>query len=259
MMQWYTIFQKEQVENWRNRKWIWVPLVFILIAIMDPITYHFLPQIIELSGGLPEGANLELPEMQPAEVAATSLESLSTYGIVILALFTMGTISGEIKSGVIEMILVKPVSYSHYVSAKWAANLLIIFAALFMGIGLSWYYVNLLFGKVSIAAFFLVLLLFVLWFCLFLSVSLFYNVLFKSPGAVGGATIGTYFLMSALDMVIGSRWSWFPNQIFVHIQGLLVNEHVAADIWGTASIMLLTAVILLGTAIVIFKKKEIVH
>src|SRR5699024_5916981 len=139
----------------------------------------FLPQIIELSGGLPEGAVLEMPKMQPAEVAATSLESLSTYGIVILALFTMGAISGEIKSRVIEMILVKPVKYSHYITAKWSANALLILTALFLGIGLSWYYVNYLFGKLSVASFFLSVFLFVVWFCLFLCFSLFCNFVFK--------------------------------------------------------------------------------
>lgn len=258
-MQWYTIFEKELVENWRNRKWIWVPLVFILVAVMDPVTYYFLPQIIELSGGLPEGAVLEMPKMQPAEVAATSLESLSTYGIVILALFTMGAISGEIKSGVIEMILVKPVKYSHYITAKWSANALLILTALFLGIGLSWYYVNLLFGKLSVASFFLTVLLFVLWFCLFLSISLFYNVLFKAPGAVAACTIGTYFLMNFADMIMGNKWSWFPNQMFNHLQEVLMTKHVTGDIWGTAFIMLLTTVILLVIAITIFRKKEISH
>src|SRR5699024_10309810 len=106
---------------------------------MDRCTYYCLPHISELSGVLLEGDVLELPNMQPALVATISLESLSTYCIVILALITMGAISGEIKSGVIEMILVKPVKYSHYITAKWSANALLILTALFLGIGLSWY------------------------------------------------------------------------------------------------------------------------
>src|SRR5699024_4567622 len=149
-----------------------------------------------------------LPKMQPAEVAATSLESLSTYGIVILALFTMGAISGEIKSGDIEMILVKPVKYSHYITAKWSANALLILTALFLGIGLSWYYVNLLFCKLFVASFLLTVSLFVLWFCLFLCISLFYSVLFIAPGAVAASTSRTQFLMNFADMIVGYRWSW---------------------------------------------------
>ena len=37
------LLRKEGLENWRNKKWIWVPLVFILLAIMDPITNYYLP------------------------------------------------------------------------------------------------------------------------------------------------------------------------------------------------------------------------
>src|SRR5699024_8414554 len=156
---------------------------------------------IELSGGLPEGAVLEMPKMQPAEVAATSLESLSTYGIVILALFTMGAISGEIKSGVIEMILVKLVKYSHYITAKWSANAVRILRAFFLDIVFSRYYVNLLLSILSVASLFLTLLFFVLWFCLFLSISLFYTVLSQAPGAVAACAIGPYFLMIFAYMI----------------------------------------------------------
>ncbi|MDY0407538.1 hypothetical protein [Paracerasibacillus soli] len=59
-MQWLILLQKEMVENWRNFKWIWVPLVFILLAIMDPISTYYLPQILEAVGGLPEGAVFEI-------------------------------------------------------------------------------------------------------------------------------------------------------------------------------------------------------
>src|SRR5699024_12482374 len=116
-------------------------------------------------------------------------ESSSAYSIVILAMFTMGAISGKIKSGVIEMIIVKPVKYSHYITAKWSANAILILTALFLGIGLSWYYVNLLFGKLSVASFFLTVLLFVLWFCRFLSIFLFCYVLFEDLGADASCSI----------------------------------------------------------------------
>ncbi|MGM8366011.1 ABC transporter permease [Virgibacillus sp. W0181] len=257
MMQWNALFQKETTESWRNRKLIWVPLVFMLIAVMDPLTYHFLPQIIEFSGGLPEGAVFEFPEMQPAEVALTSLQSLSTYGIIILALFTMGSISSEQKSGVNEMILVRPINYGNYISAKWAANLLLVIVSLILSVGLSWYYINLLFGNLSFKVLFFVLLMFTLWFALFLSISIFYNVLLKMPGAVAACTVATYFLMSAGDMIVGNRWPLYPNQIFVHTQHMLINETVTAEIWGMISIMVLLIALLITMAIIIFRRKTI--
>src|SRR5699024_1809850 len=124
MKQWNTIFQKELIENWRNRKWIWVPLIIMLLTVMEPVTYYFLPDILDYAGGVPDGTVIEIPDMDASEMVMMSLESLSTYGILIIALFTMGTISNERKCGITEIILVKPIRYHHYISAKWAANLL---------------------------------------------------------------------------------------------------------------------------------------
>src|SRR5690625_838412 len=111
-MQWRALFKKEMLENWRNYKWIWVPLVMILLAIMDLITTYYLPVIIESVGGLPEGAVLEMPTLLPSDVIMMSLGQLSSLGVLIIVLMMMGTISGEIKSGVSELVLVKPITRS---------------------------------------------------------------------------------------------------------------------------------------------------
>src|SRR5699024_12417970 len=109
----------------------------------------------------------------------------------------------------------------------------------FFVIFFSCFFFFLFFCFLSVSSFFLSFFLFVLWFCLFLSISLFYNVLFIAPGAVAACTIGTYFLMNFADMIIGNKWSWFPNQMFNHLQEVLMTKHVTGDVWGTAFIMLL--------------------
>src|SRR5690625_233222 len=134
MTQWLTLFRKEMSEYWRNLKWIWVPLVIILLAIMDPITSYYLPQIIELSGDLPEGSTFDLPTPSPPEAIMMSLSQLSSLGALILILISMGSISGEQQTGITEMILVKPVSFANYVLAKWAALVLLIWVSLILGI-----------------------------------------------------------------------------------------------------------------------------
>ncbi|MEH7526490.1 hypothetical protein V7149_24970 [Bacillus sp. JJ1503] len=51
MNQWVTLFNKEMVELSRNFKWIWVPIVFILLAVKEPLTVYFMPQILDAVGG----------------------------------------------------------------------------------------------------------------------------------------------------------------------------------------------------------------
>src|SRR5690625_2839028 len=108
-MQWMTMFRKELIENWTNKKWIWVPIVMVLLTVMDPLSYYYLPEIIELTGGIPEGTVLEIPTLAPNEVVMMSIEQLNMFGVLVIALITMGTIAGERSSGITEILLVKPI------------------------------------------------------------------------------------------------------------------------------------------------------
>ncbi|GAE95391.1 hypothetical protein JCM21714_4624 [Gracilibacillus boraciitolerans JCM 21714] len=93
-MQWFTIFKKEILEDWRNFKWIWVPLVFIVICIMDPLSTYYLPQIIDAVGGMPEGAVFEVPAVQPEQAIMMSLAELSMFGVLVIVAISMAVIAG---------------------------------------------------------------------------------------------------------------------------------------------------------------------
>lgn len=99
-MQWTTLMKKEMLQFWRNKQIIWVPLVMAILAVMDPITYYFLPEILELSGGLPEGAVFEIPELTANDSFLLGVESLNFMGVMLLLLISMGAIAAERKSGV---------------------------------------------------------------------------------------------------------------------------------------------------------------
>lgn len=96
-MQWTVILKKELTENWRNFKWLWVPIVFILISIMDLISTYYMPIIIESAGGLPEGTVIDIPMPSPSEAMLMSFSQLNMIGVLILTVMSMGTISGESK------------------------------------------------------------------------------------------------------------------------------------------------------------------
>ena len=153
MSQWLTLFQKEILEMWRNFKWIWVPITFILLGVKEPLTSYYLPQIIKSFGGLPEGAIIDIPPPTAGAVLASGLSQYSTIGVLIIVLGTMGVIAGERKSGVAAMILVKPVSYFSYVTSKWAGSLLLVWFSLFIGYLLTWYYTGQLFEWVAFGEF----------------------------------------------------------------------------------------------------------
>lgn len=258
-MQWITIFQKELLESWRNRKWIWVPLVFLLLAIMDPLSYYFLPDILDMAGGVPEGTVIDIPSLDVTQAMMMSLEEFSMFGVMIIILIVMGTIAGERKNGQSEIILVKPVRYANYLTAKWAAYAVLIWASLAFGLFGNWYYVNLLYGDVSLLLFLQVLFFYGLWLMFILTMAIFYQTLCRTPGIVAACTVATIFVLSGIRMALGHKLIWLPNQMSTHLPELMQTKQVSGDLLATSGILIGLMILLLLTAIYLFKSKEMVQ
>ncbi|MGP4108216.1 ABC transporter permease [Virgibacillus sp. L01] len=258
-MQWITLFKKELVENIRNFKWIWVPLVMILIATMDPVSSYYLPQIIDAVGGMPEGTEFQLPDFAPSDVVMMSLSQISSIGVLVIVLMSMGTISGERKSGASELVLVKPVSYTNYITAKWAAVLLLTLTALALGMLSSWYYVNLLFGYLSFGALLQIIFFYGLWLALVVSLSIFYNTLLKIPGLVAFLTIATILVMKLITTIFSHLLEWSPNNISGYINQMLISGSVPSELTGAAIVTIAMIILLIAGSIYTFKSKEMAN
>lgn len=255
-MQWKALFKKEMLENWRNKKWLWVPIVFILLAIMDPITNYFMEDILSAVGGLPDGTVIEFPDLTPPEVIMMSLGQIGTLGILVVALISMGTISGEIKSGISELVLVKPVSYANYITSKFVSWLLLIWGSFLVGILSGWYYVTILYGKIPVSHLLLLLLFYGLWLAFVISLSIFYNTLFKSPGMVVFSTLATILILSGVSGILNNI-TWSPSHISSYIGRLLLEGTVSKELIGSGTVALVLSALLLFTSIKIFNKREL--
>lgn len=256
-MQWMTLFQKEMLENWRNFKWIWVPLVLILLAIMDPLTMHYMPVILDSVGGLPDGSVFEMPTPSTTEVIMMTISQLNTIGVVVIVLMAMGTIANERKSEVLELTLVKPVSFTNYIMAKWTALLAIVSASLFIALLASWYYTNLLFGSVPFSKLLLVFLLFGIWFTFITSLIILFNTFTRSAGAVAAMSIGSIIVLSTVTSLFSKYMTWSPAKIPTHIQDMLLTATISSDAIMTLGITLIATIACLWLSVLCMEKKEI--
>lgn len=257
MRQWRTLFKKEILENTRNFKIVWVPLVIILLAIMDPITTYYMPIILDTVGGLPDGAIFDIPVPKAPEVIVMSLSQLSGLGVLVLVLISMGTIAGEYKSGITELILVKPVSALNYITSKWFFYILLMFASLTLALITSWYYTNLLFGVLSFTALLQTLLFSSLWFMLVVTITIFYNALVKTPGLVAGLSILSVMALSIVTSAFGRFLAWSPANITGYIHELLITNTLSGDLIATSITTIALIFVLLMSSILIFKTKKL--
>ncbi|WP_342431942.1 ABC transporter permease subunit [Neobacillus sp. FSL H8-0543] len=257
MSQWLTLVQKEILEMWRNYKWIWVPITFILLGVTEPLTSYYLPQILDSLGGLPDGTKIEIPIPSAQEVLAAGLGQYSTIGVLIIVLSTMGLIAGERKSGVAAMILVKPVSYLSYVTAKWAGSLLLVWLSFFIGYFATWYYTGQLFEWVPIGEFFLSYLLYGLWLTVILTITVFFSSSLITPGMAGFSSLALVLILSIVSGTLSHLLEWSPAQLTSYasvglVTGELPEHTLPASLLAAAIIMTL-----LWLSVIIFKKKEL--
>lgn len=213
MRQWLVLYRKEMLEMSRNYKWIWVPLVFILLGIMQPVMFYYMPEILQAAGNLPEGTVIDIPLPGGGEVLMQTLSQYGTMGLLVLVLSMMSVVSGERNSSVIELILVKPVSYTNFITAKWAGMLTITTVAFMLGYLGAWYYTMQLIGSVPIGDVVISLLYYLLWLYLIVSITLLTSSIFRSIGATAFITLGGVALLTILTGLMSRVLAWSPSRL----------------------------------------------
>lgn len=257
MSQWLTLFQKEILEMWRNFKWIWVPITFILLGVKEPLTSYYMPQILDSLGNLPDGAIIEIPTPTAGAVLASGLSQYSTLGVLIIVLGTMGVIAGERKSGVAAMILVKPVSYWSYVTSKWAGSLLLVWFSLFIGYLSTWYYTGQLFDWIPFGGFMQSFVLYGVWLTVVLTITVFFSSALLAPGMAAFISLALTLVVSIVSGALSHLLEWSPSQLTSYASGLLTTGELPEHAISASILSILIVVVLLWLSVFLFKKKEL--
>jgi ABC-2 type transport system permease protein len=208
-----TLVQKEWLELLRSFKLIWVPLVFVVLGIMQPVTSYYMPVILEKAGNMPEGTVIEIPLPSGAQVLADTLSQFGMMGLLILALAFMGTVSGDRNSGASSLVLVKPISFGTYIVSKWMSMMTLSWGALLMGYAAAWYYTWLLIEEVAFGPFLLSYALYGLWFTFILTATLLFSTLLRSAAGAAFSSLGLAVLLSLLPGLMPKYTGWSPGSI----------------------------------------------
>ncbi|WP_424768851.1 ABC transporter permease [Paenibacillus sp. sgz302251] len=239
----FVMVQKEALELIRSFKLLWVSLVFVLLGVMQPISMHFMPLLLEKAGNMPEGTVIDIPKPLGEEVLAQTLQQFGTLGILILVLVAMGTVSGERSSGAASMILVKPISVLTYIGSKLTTLLLFTFISLSAGYLASWYYTGLLFGGVSFDKVLGSLLVYGLWLSFVMTLTVFFSTLLRSAAAAAFSTLGASVLLSVLAGIFPKQLGWSPGALSGFAYRVVTSGplHDSRFVWAIVSALILIA------------------
>jgi ABC-2 type transport system permease protein len=256
MRQWSVLFKKEWIEMTRNFKILWIPLVFILLGIMQPVTSYYLPEIIKAAGELPEGAVFDIPVPTPQEVLVQTFGQYSQIGVLVLVLAFMGIVAAEKNSGVSDIILVKPVSFTNYITAKWVSITIMTLGSFLLGILASWYYTGVLIGDVEFGELMKGSLVYGTWLVFLMTVTLLLSSLFKSNIFVAFMSLLVAIGLSALTSLLSKWMTWSPARLSTHASSLLLTGSPDKQFALSLTVSLLLILVLLVSSIYLFAKKE---
>ncbi|THF81659.1 ABC transporter permease subunit [Cohnella fermenti] len=243
MQKWLVLFRKEWLEIVRSYRILWLPIAFAVLGASQPITSFFMPDILASAGNLPEGTVISIPAPTPPEALAGALSQFGAIGLLLVALSSMGAVSGERTSGTSAMILVKPVPFASFITAKWAALVLLASLSLAAGYGAAWYYTETLFGSVSWRDALPAVLLFALWMSFVGTLTLLFSALLRSAAAAAAAALATAAALSLSASSLPFEQSWNPGRLSALAAGRLVASaaspaggQTAGDVWLTVAV-----------------------
>lgn len=203
-MNFLPLLSKELRELARSHKLVFVPLVFALLAIGQPVSYKLMPKLLAAASNLPKGTVIQIPTPGTGEIVASVLGQVGQLGLLLLVLVAMGSVAGERQSGVAATVLTKPVYRGAYLSAKVVAFGLLAAFSLALGLGLGGYYTQVLFEPVNWAGVWHGYALYLPNLLLAVAITIAFSALLPSPVAAAGAALAVYIGLSTVPAYLGA-------------------------------------------------------
>ncbi|WP_172372736.1 ABC transporter permease [Sporosarcina jiandibaonis] len=237
-----TLLQKEWKEQTRNFKVLWIPLVFIILGILEPVSNYYLPEIMKSVGNMPEGAEFLWPEFTGEEIFMSLLGQYQFIGILVIVLAFMGSISGERKTGTATLLYVRPISYRAYFLSKWIVLNGIVLASVWLGFLAAWYYISILFNSVNALEVFGFIATYSLWIMFVVTAVLAFSASF-STGIAATLSLLLTIGFQIVDSLIGEYWTISPWKLPFYATSVFNGNNDAAGLWWSVCITFIAVLV----------------
>ncbi|MEK4630278.1 MAG: ABC transporter permease subunit [Solibacillus sp.] len=254
MQQFRTLLLKEWRDSVRSFKILWIPLVFILLGVSDPLVNYFMDDIMKSVGNMPEGFSMTLPEFQPADLLAASTGQFQSIGLIVLIAAYIGIFSRERQNGTATLLYVRPISFTSLFFSKWVVASAIAVISAIAGYMGSIYYTVLLYGTVDWMKFLAMLTTYCVWLLFVMAITVAMSAAFSTAVA---ATITLLLIPFGLivDALIGSFWTVTPWKLSNYGLALLTDSVLMKNYWWTFSAVVVLIIITIISGIMISKKR----
>ncbi|MDH2860086.1 ABC transporter permease [Bacillus cytotoxicus] len=192
------LLKKEWTECIRDYKVVWLPLVFIGVGIMQPLTMKLLPEMIGESSGLMIDSNAKIATGN--EIYAGVFGQLNQFGLLISAILLMGCIVKEEQSGILDTLFSKPINTGNYLVSKYLSNIVLMLVSIVIGSFAGVYYTNIYYSPVDMDLYIKALLIYSVWFLFVISLGVTASAVVKTQIQAAAITV----IIPTILMIIGN-------------------------------------------------------
>lgn len=253
MSQFNVFFVKELRESWRSFKFLWIPLVFILLGVSDPVMNYFMEDILKAVGNVPEGFEKMMPDYEPVDLIYATTGQFQSIGLIVLIAAFAGSISRERQNGTATLLYVRPVAYRTLFLSKWAVASIVSIISAVAGYGASMYYTAILYGTVNPLSFMKMLGTYIIWILFVMAVTIAMSAAFHTTIAT---TLSIIIISVGLiiDSLIGSFWAVSPWKLATYGVMFISGGQDAQDYLLTLSFTIGLTIIFIAIGILFSKK-----
>lgn len=237
-----------------SRTWrIWVlPSVVVFFAATGPPSARFAPEL--LSSALGPGAVPLLPTPTYLDAYLQWTKNLGQLVLFIIIVMLGGVVSGESRQGTAALVLTSPLTRPAFLTAKMLASAALVTATTAVGMGVTWLVTLAFFGEAPLPPLLAATAGWLALAVLFVAIMVLASALVTA--AAGAAGLG---FAGFLVLAVAGLWGWAarftPAGLIAAPDRVLRGEPVDL-VWPLVTTGLLAAV-LVGTAIVVFGRREL--
>jgi len=212
-----TLVRREIRQNWRTFRLPALYLIFLFLAVTDPLVTKYMGEILARSA---HGITVIVPPPSPSQAMIQFLGDFIELGALVIIAITMGSVAGEKASGVTSFMLTKPVSRKSYIVAK----ILVLGGGAALGMVaatvLAWLYSWSLLGPISFSRIAWAALSAILYAEFILAVTFGASMAVDSYLGAGGIGLLTLFLTSIAGSFLGNSavGPYLPSTLVKNIE-----------------------------------------
>ncbi len=238
------LMKKELREHIRNYKVLWIPIVFIIFGILQPVSNHFLPEIMQSVGNMPDDVEFVWPELSGEDIFYSLVGQYQIVGILVIILAFMGSIAGERKNGTATLIYIRPMSFRNYFLSKWLVVNGVVLSSVWLGFFAAWYYIAILYNNLNTKDAIAFICTYSLWIVFVVTIVLALSTMLPTGGVAATAILIT-IVYPVIESIIGAYWTVSPWKLSSYANDWFIHDIDRMNLYKSAVLTVIAIVFLI--------------